>query len=158
MRADRLAALKKTFITTALFVGAVDIAWAIGFSYLRAGTAPQRVLQSVAAGWFGREAAFAGGAGTAAAGLGFHFFNAFVITAIFFAAASWQRWLVRNPAIVGPLYGLGVYVVMNFVVIPLSAIAVMPKPNMIGLASGLFIHVFGVGLPIVLGAGRALRT
>ena len=150
--------MARTFLGTALLVGIVDIAWAIAFAYVRSGTAPQRVLQSVAAGWFGRDAAYAGGAGTAAAGLGFHFFNAFVITAIFFAAAASRRWLVRRPAMTGPLYGIAVYLVMNWVVIPLSAIAVWPKPPLASLAGGLFIHVVGVGLPIALGARRAIRT
>ena len=142
-------------LRTGLLVGTVDIVWAIVFAYLRSGTAPQRVLQSVAAGWFGRDAAYAGGAATAAAGLGFHFFNAFVITAIFFAAAAKLRWLAARPAIVGPIYGVAVYAVMNWVVIPLSAIAVWPRPPLASLAGGLFIHIFGVGLPIALGARRA---
>ena len=146
-----------TFLRTGLLVGTVDIVWAVAFAYVRSGTAPQRVLQSVAAGWFGRDAAYAGGAGTAAAGLGFHFFNAFVITAIFFAAAMSRRWLVTHPLMTGPIYGVAVYAVMNWVVIPLSAIAVWPKPPPASLAGGLFIHVFGVGLPIAFGARRALR-
>lgn len=144
------------YLATALIVGALDITYAILFSYFRSGTSPARLLQSVAAGWFGRDAAFAGGAATAAAGLGFHFFIAFTITAIFFLAASRVPALIRQPAIAGPVYGIGVYLVMNWVVIPLSRIAVRPRPATVVLVSGLLVHMFVIGLPIALGARRAL--
>jgi hypothetical protein len=150
--------MKKTFAATALIVGTLDITYAIAFSYFRSGTTPMRLLQGVASGAFGRDAAFAGGWPTAAAGLGFHFFIAFTITAIFFAAASRQRWLVRAPLLTGPLYGIGVYIVMNRVVIPLSRIGPRPSPALVVLITGLLVHMFVIGLPIALGARRALRA
>jgi uncharacterized membrane protein YagU involved in acid resistance len=140
------------FLVTALIVGTLDITYAILFSYFRSGTPPARLLQSVAAGWFGRDAAFAGGATTAAAGLGFHFLIAFTITAIFFVAARRLPPLVRQPFITGPLYGIGVYIVMNWVVIPLSRIGPRPFPPMAVFVSGLLVHMFVIGLPIALGA------
>jgi hypothetical protein len=148
--------MRKIYLATALIVGTLDITYAIVFSYFRSGTSPERLLQSVAAGWFGRDAAFSGGAPTAAAGLAFHYFIAFTITALFFAAASRLPGLVSRPALVGPLYGIGVYVVMNWVVIPLSRIAVFPRPAPVVLISGLLVHMFLIGLPIALGARRAL--
>ena len=148
--------MKKTFIATALLVGTLDITYAIAFSYFRSGTSPQRLLQSVAAGAVGRDAAFSGGAATAVAGLLFHFFIAFTITAIFFAAASRLRWLVRHPAIWGPLYGIGVYLVMNFVVIPLSRIGPRPLAAPIVLVTGVLVHMFLIGAPIAFGARRAV--
>ena len=148
--------MKKIFVATALLVGTLDITYAIAFSYFRSGTAPQRLLQSVAAGAFGREAAFSGGAATAAAGLAFHFLIAFTITAIFFAAASRLRWLVRHPAIWGPVYGIGVYLVMNFVVIPLSRIGPRPLGAAVVVVTSLLVHMFVIGTPIAFGARRAL--
>lgn len=146
------------YLVTALIVGACDITYAITFSYLRSGVSPQRLLQSVAAGWFGRDAAFAGGWATAAAGLGFHFFIAFTITAIFFLAARSMRWLIERPIITGPLYGIGVYLVMNRVVIPLSKIGPQPWPRTSVLVSGLLVHMFVIGLPIALGARKQDRA
>jgi len=146
------------YLATALIVGTLDITYAILFSYFRSGTPPQRLLQSVAAGWFGRDAAFAGGASTAAAGLGFHFLIAFTITAIFFVAAFRLPALVRRPAIAGPLYGIGVYIVMNWVVIPLSRIGPRPFPAAVVFVSGVLVHMFLIGLPIALGARRALAA
>jgi hypothetical protein len=148
--------MKKTLVATALLVGTLDITYAIVFSYFRSGTSPQRLLQSVAFGWFGRDA-YTGGATTAAAGLGFHFFIAFTITAIFFAAASGMRWLVARPFVSGPLYGIGVYAVMNYVVIPLSRIGPRPLPPASVLISGLLVHMFLIGTPIALGARRSRR-
>jgi hypothetical protein len=144
------------YLTTALIVGTLDITYAIVASYLRAGTSPQRLLQGVAYGWFGRDA-YAGGWTTAAAGLGFHFFIAFTITAIFFAASTRLRWLTARPFISGPVYGIGVYVVMNYVVIPLSRIGLRPFPPMSIFVSGILVHMFVIGTPIALGA-RAWRA
>jgi hypothetical protein len=142
------------YLATALIVGLCDITYAILFSYFRSGTTPQRLLQSVASGWFGR-AAFDGGWATAMAGLGFHFLIALTITAIFFIAASRVPSLVRNPLVTGPLYGIGVYIVMNYAVIPLSKIGPRPFPPASVFISGVLVHMFVIGLPIALGARRA---
>jgi hypothetical protein len=146
-----------TYVATALIAGTFDITYAITFSYWRSGVSPERLLQSVAAGWFGRDAAFAGGAATAAAGLGFHYFIAFTITAIFFLAAARLRWLTSQPAAAGMAYGIGVYVVMNWVVIPLSRIGPRPFPPASVFITGILVHMFLIGTPIALGARRALR-
>jgi len=145
------------YFLTALIVGTLDITYAITISYYRNGTSPQRLLQGVASGWFGR-AAFDGGWATAAAGLGFHFFIAFTITAIFFLAARRLPWLTRNVLITGPIYGLGVYCVMNYVVIPLSKIGPRPFPPISVFVTGVLVHMFVIGLPIAIGARRWART
>jgi hypothetical protein len=152
---DHRPRVKKIYFATAAIVGTLDITYAIVFSYFRSGATPVRVLQSVAAGWFGRDAAIAGGMSTAAAGLGFHFLIAFTITAIFFGLSGLLPWLIRAPWITGPIYGIGVYLVMNFVVIPLSWIGVRPHPPMAVLVPSLLVHMFVIGTPIALGARRA---
>ena len=148
--------MKKIYLATALIVGVLDITYAILFSYFRSGTSPQRLLQGVAFGALGRDA-LSGGWATAAAGLGFHFVIAFTITAIFFLAARRLSWLVVQPSLTGPLYGIGVYVVMNWVVIPLSRIGPRPFPPPPVFVSGVLVHMFVIGLPIALGARRALQ-
>lgn len=148
--------MRKIYLATALIVGVCDITYAITFSYFRSGTSPQRLLQGVASGAFGREA-FNGGWGTAAAGLGFHFLIAFTITALFFFAAARLPALTDRPLLTGPLYGIGVYIVMNWVVIPLSRIGPRPFPAMSVFVSGVLVHMFVIGLPIAIGARRAVR-
>jgi len=146
-----------TLILTWLLVGTGDITYAICYSYWRSGTSPQRLLQSVAAGAVGRDAAFAGGTSTALMGLGFHYFIALTITVIFFLAAKQMRSLVRHPVLTGSLYGIGVYLVMNFIVIPLSKIGPRPLPATLTIVTGVVVHMFVIGTPIAIGARRSFR-
>ena len=154
-RVDHRAGWLRWLTIGALVAGTLDILYAIGFSYARSGVAPSRILKSVAAGAFG-GAAFEGGAGMAAAGLGFHFLNAFLITAAFFLVASRLPGLRRRPVPIGALYGLFVYGVMNYVVIPLSAIGPRPLPPTAIWVTGVLVHMFLIGVPIALAARQAL--
>jgi hypothetical protein len=145
------------FLAGALVAGTLDILYAIGFSYFRSGVAPSRVLQFVASGALG-PAAFQGGSTTAAAGLGFHYLIAFVSTAIYFAAAASQPGLRRRPLLAGALYGLGVYGVMNYVVIPMSQIGPRPAGDAIVVVTGMLVHMIFIGWPIALAARRAFTN
>lgn len=137
-----------------LVAGTLDIAYALGFSYLRSGVAPSRVLHFVASGALG-PAAFQGGLPTALAGLGFHYLNALLITVFFFAAAAVLPVLVRQPVLSGSVYGLAVYGVMNYVVIPLSRIGPRPTPATVVWVTGVLVHMFLIGVPIALAAQKA---
>lgn len=105
-----------------LLAGAFDIIYAfIVYGPASYGLSPQEVLQSVASGWIGRDASRAGGWDTAMLGLGTHFTIATAMAAVYvFAARSFdaltEKWLLW-----GFIYGLILYVAMNYVVAPLSA-------------------------------------
>jgi hypothetical protein len=142
----------RALVFGALTVGTLDLLDAIVFSAFR-GVAPLRVPQSIAAGLLGR-AAFAGGAGTALAGIAIHYFIASSVVATYFLASRRLPSLTRHPLLLGPVYGLVVWVVMNYVVIPLSAIT-MPPLSAARLINGLGIHALGVGLPSALFARAA---
>jgi uncharacterized membrane protein YagU involved in acid resistance len=139
----------RTVLVGGLIAGTLDISYACIFSYIRRGTSPVRVLQSVASGALGRSA-FDGGAKTAALGLVFHFLIATIAAAVYYLASRPLRFLVNQAIICGPLYGVGVYLFMNFVVLPLSAIGSRPPLPLPVLIGGLLIHMFGIGLPIAL--------
>jgi uncharacterized membrane protein YagU involved in acid resistance len=139
----------QTILVGGLIAGTLDISYACIFSYIRRGTSPVRVLQSVASGALGRNA-FDGGAKTAALGLVFHFLIATIAAAVYYLASRPLRFLVNQAIICGPLYGVGVYLFMNFVVLPLSAIGSRPPLPLPVLIGGLLIHMFGIGLPIAL--------
>lgn len=146
---------RKAILYGTLTVGILDILDAVVFFWIRSRVAPARILQSIAAGLIGRQAAATGGVSTAALGLVLHFFIAFAVVLTFYAFSRHARVLTRHSVTSGILYGLGVYAVMNFVVIPLSAIgahSAMPAPVVI---NGLLIHAFGVGLPAALFAKAA---
>jgi len=118
---------------------------------------PAAVWQSVAAGLLGKEAAYAGGNATAALGLALHFFIAFVMALVYVLASRRLRVLVARPLLMGVLYGLALYLVMNFVVVPLSAIG-FHAPNLKGAIRALIPHLLFVGPAIALITARRDST
>ena len=104
-----------------LVCGVLDItqacvAWGIQNHLL-----PYKIFQSVASGLLGPKS-FQGGAKTAALGLFLHFLIAFIWAVIYFVASRRILFLTQRPVIAGLLYGEFVWVMMNCVVVPLSAI------------------------------------
>jgi len=138
-----------------LVVGVLDIADAFIFFGFR-GVSPVRILQGIAGGLLGRDA-FAGGWPTAALGLSLHFLIATVVVAVYVLASRQLVSLVKAPLLTGPLYGLAVWLAMNFVVLPLSA-AGAPTFRTVVVLNGLLIHMVGVGLPSALFARAARRS
>ena len=139
-----------------LIVGVLDILDAFLFFWFRNDVGPVRILQSIAAGAQGRSA-FQGGAASAALGALLHFSIAFVIVTTYFVASRWVKILVRRPVICGVVYGVVVFAVMQFIVVPNSATGGPVRwPPWPVLVNGLLIHAFGVGLPSAL-AARAAR-
>lgn len=131
-----------------LAVGALDLLDAIVFFHFR-GVAAIRIPQSIAAGLLGR-AAYQGGLGTAALGVLLHFFIAFSVVAVYYRISLRIPFLVRHPWRMGALYGLIVYAVMRFVVVPMSAAGAGAPPPLAVVLNGILIHVFGVGMPAAL--------
>jgi uncharacterized membrane protein YagU involved in acid resistance len=137
----------RAILMAGLLAGALDITAAFLVYGLR-GASPVRILQSIASGLLG-VAAFQGGVGTAALGALLHFFIAIVAAAVYYGASRKLGILARRPAISGLLYGVMVYVFMNHVVLPLSAVAKRPfVPSMAAVM--VVIHMLCVGLPIAL--------
>lgn len=138
-----------------LTVGLLDGLDAIVFFGLR-GVSAIQIMQSIASGLLGR-AAYQGGIATAALGTMLHFGIALVVVLVYYVASRSLPALIRQPLVFGPLYGLLVYSVMNFVVLPLSAAVTGPKTLPI-VINGLLIHALGVGLPSALFARLATRA
>lgn len=146
----------KAILVGGLIAGALDITYAFILWWLRARVTPMQILQSVATGLLGK-ASYDGGAGTAILGAFLHFFNALVIAAIFVGASRIWPVLARRATLFGPLYGIGVYLVMNYVVLPLSAFPPRTKPPApVVWITGVLAHMFLIGLPIALAAKRAV--
>ena len=137
----------------ALTVGVLDGLDAIIFFGLR-GVAPTRIFQGIASGLLG-GASFQGGAATVALGVLLHFTVALGIVTTYVVASRRLPDLARRPFVWGPLYGVAAYLVMNYVVIPLSAITPRTPPLAV-VVNGVLIHMLGVGLPAALFA-RAAR-
>ena len=152
-----MSASTRRAIAWVVLAGAVaatcDITYAILF-YGWKGVAAQRILQSVASGLLG-EAAFKGGAPVAALGLALHYGIAIVAAALFWGVGRRWRWLREEPVVTGLLYGIAIYAFMNFVVLPLSAYPFPMNFPLLRTATGLLVHMVGVGLPIALITRRA---
>ena len=116
------------------------------------GLNPIQVLQYIASGALG-PSAFQGGLATAALGTLFHFSIVWVVAAVFVLAARQLEILKTHAVPAGLLYGAAVYFVMNYLVLPLSAVAA--STFHIGLfLNGVIGHALFVGLPISLFARR----
>lgn len=137
-----------------LTAGVLDILDPIVVFWFR-GVSPMTILQSVATGLLGRDA-YKGGAETALLGLGAHMAIMLVIAAIYLLASRRVAVLAQRPFICGPVYGLIVYIAMNYAVVPLSNAGMKP-PAGIMILNQLFAHLVLVGIPIALWARWAAR-
>ncbi|MFC3080649.1 hypothetical protein ACFODL_21325 [Phenylobacterium terrae] len=113
---------------------------------------PLTIGQAIASGLLGR-AAFQGGVGAAVLGAAAHTAILLVAAAAYVLAASRWGLLNRRALVTGPLYGIVVWMVMSWIVVPLSAASLRP-PGAADIAVQLVIHALLVGLPIALAAKR----
>ena len=101
--------------------------------------------QFIASGALG-ESAFAGGIATALLGVLFHYIFSIVIAGVFILSAD-RIPLLRRYLITGSLlYGFGVFIVMNMIVMPLSATPPIPAPTTAQLIVGILDHILIFGL------------
>jgi uncharacterized membrane protein YagU involved in acid resistance len=152
--ADRRTQAALAVLAGGVVAGTLDILFAITFWAVKAGVQPSRILQSVAAGLLGR-ASFAGGWKTAALGLVLHFFIAISMAFVYYLMAT--RWLAltRRPWTFGAVYGFALYLVMNYIVVPLSA-ASPGSRDALWIALSVVVHVLLIGVPIGLAVRRAV--
>lgn len=145
-----------TILYGGLAVAILDGLFALIFYGLILGVKPLRIFQSVASGALGR-ASFDGGTQTFLLGILLHFVVATCIAAVYYVASLKLPVLIHRAVICGLVYGMIAYIVMNYVVIPLSA----ASPGRFSLRTFLpaFIgHAFLVGLPVALIARRSAKV
>lgn len=135
-----------------LACGVLDITQACVAWGLR-GVRPVRVFQSVASGLLGPKS-YQGGLSTAVLGAGLHFLIAFVAAAVYYLASRKLTFLTEHFVLWGLIYGEAVFLFMNFVVLPLSAIHRVPQFTAALIVTGPIGHLFLVGLPIALAVRR----
>ena len=140
-----------------LVAGAFDITYACVFWAIKAGAPPSRIFQSVAKGLLG-PASFRGGAATAALGLFLHFFIALTMSVVYYFAARQWAPLYKYPLRCGAAYGLLLYVVMNYVVVPLSRAGGGGSQDGLWVALSILVHMFLIGVPIAYFTRRALTS
>lgn len=135
-----------------LACGVLDITQACVAWGIQNHARPSRIFQAVAAGLLGPQS-FQGGTKTAILGGFLHFLIAFIWAAIYYIASRKLTILVDRPVLFGLLYGEFVWLMMNFVVIPLSQTHRGPF-TAAAIITGPIGHLFLVGLPIALAVRR----
>ena len=110
----------RTILWIGLAAGTLDITENLVFSQLR-GVSPWRVFQYIASGLIGTQA-FQGGWETVLLGVSVHYAIALAWTGVFYVAARKFAIVMRRPVLSGLLYGGVVYLIMNFIVVPLSGV------------------------------------
>ena len=135
-----------------LIAGMLDAVDGFVAYYFAAGFNPIQVLQFIASGFYG-AAAFQKGISGALVGLLAHFFIAFAAAAIYVGANLFLPMLRRDLVMWGTIYGAAVFIVMNFVVLPHTAVlkSLLSLPL---LLNGVLGHALFVGLPIAWAARR----
>jgi hypothetical protein len=115
-----------------------------------------RPWKGVASGLLG-PAAREGGMEMVVLGAALHFFICFGGAALLYLLVSRLRFIPRQWVVLGVLYGIAVLLVMNYVILPLSAIGrgIYPLDQ---LHIHAFWHIVLVGLPTAFFVSRALKV
>ena len=132
-----------------LTAGALDLAQAMTLF-------GARIPLVIAGGLLGRDALH-GGVGTYVLGILLHFFIACSAAAVYFGASRPLGFLKEHPLVCGLAFGAGVELVMNLVVLPLSALHARGPYKLQDLILGLVVHMVVVGLPISFSVWRFAR-
>jgi len=140
---------RKILVAT-LVAGALDILSACVYTLI-AGRSPMTMLKGLASAILG-NGAVTGGAGVALAGLLLHFAIMAAMVAFFVIAANRLPVLKARWLLAGIAYGIGLWAVMNLIVLPLRFGWHPFTP--LGLAEQFFSHIVLVGIPIAWFARR----
>jgi hypothetical protein len=130
-------------VWSGLIVGTLDIFAAIALS----GVGATRVLRFISSGLFGRDVAVGGGDMMVVLGLLFHYLIAFTWTIIYFFIFPKIYPLIKSRPTMAFVYGLCIWLVMNLIVLKLSAIATGPF-NWIGFMRGAAVLILMIGVPL----------
>ena len=145
----------ETIVYGGLAVAILDFLFAFVFYGRILGVKYIRIFQSVAAGFLGR-ASYDGGLRTFVFGLAIHCVVAAGIATVYYLASRKLPVLIHHAVLCGLIYGLIAYLVMNYVVIPLSAIGLRPFNFRVFLPA-FIAHAVLVGLPVALIARHSAK-
>jgi hypothetical protein len=142
------SSIAKPIALSVLIAGTLDISDALIFFGLR-GAPPIALLQAIASGLLGPSAR-RGGLTTAALGLAIHYTITLAWATLFVLAARRFTALSRHAVFTGLAYGLLIYAIMNFVVLPHTRVGGHPSHAVPVLINAVAALLFCMGLPIAL--------
>lgn len=147
---------KKSFIKrlvfTALTAGTLDIAAAMLNFFISTGKNPEPVLRFIASGVFGKDA-FSDNAWMPYFGLFFHYCIATTWTILFFMAYPKIKLLSKNWIVSGSVYAVVVWILMTYVVLPLSNVPQLPF-DLVKALVAIAILIVCIGMPISYSAKK----
>ncbi len=147
----------KTALQAGLLVGSLDISAAFIQFYIKTGKGPTAVLKYIASGVFGKDA-FTGGNDMVAWGFVFHYIIAISFTLFFFWLVRQWHFLLNSRILTGILYGIFMWTVTQFIVLPLSKIpALKIKPVNAIIAITILIVCIGIPLSLLAQKKKILR-
>jgi hypothetical protein len=114
------------------------------------------VCRNIAGGLLGPQARH-GGIGTWLLGLFLHFFIATTIALVYCLSSLKLTFLRDHFFVCGIFYGMAAYLVMNLIVLPLSAYHSRGPYPLHALLQGILVHMFLIGLPIAFINARLSR-
>lgn len=144
----------RTLLPAALGIGTLDLLFAWGY-WAGKGVTLINILHSIAAGWYGK-ASYQMGTASAVVGALSHYAIMLAFVLAYWFAAVRIPLLRTHPWRCGLAYGLGIYALMSFVVLPLSAAGNPDFRNTAWVASSIAMHLL-IGVLCAFAARRALR-
>lgn len=138
-----------TILWIGLVAGTLDITENLLYNATRHVT-PTMIFRYIASGLVGVPTALKLGGAALTLGVVIHFCIALTWTAIFYAASAKIPALVKHAVISGLAYGVVVYLVMNFLVLPLTRIPPRRPPTLVSVVNALLPLLFCIGLAISL--------
>jgi hypothetical protein len=136
-----------TIIRATIISGVLDATAGVVIYWIYKGLNPLQVLQYIASGIFG-PSVINGSFLYVFIGLVLHFVIAFMFTCAYYLAFPFIKSFATNTIVNGLIYGVFIWVVMNYIVLPISSIPHSPKDFVSVLE--LIWHSTLVGLPIAI--------
>ncbi|RDS80623.1 hypothetical protein [Dyella psychrodurans] len=154
---SRAVAVNRFIASAALMVfllASADLIFACTYWHQLYAVPWSRLVQNIAAGLLGKRS-FAGGAPTVVLGALLQYFMMSIMVGAYYAISTRMHVLRERPWQYGLLYGVVLFVVMNFIVLPLSA---APKGPVVPswIVGSVVVHLI-IGVSIAHGARWAVR-
>jgi hypothetical protein len=148
-----MASAVVSVVRVGLIAGTLDITENIAFNAFRHIT-PVMIFQFIASGLTGAWA-FHAEIASVALGVAIHYTIALFWTALYYAASRWIVILIRRPVVCGLLYGTVVYLIMNFVVLPMTRVPhAHAAMTLASRVSGVLALLLCIGLTVGLLTAR----
>ena len=139
-------------VVLALAFGTLDLVDALCFWGLSMDVEPIHIFQGIASGLLG-SSAFHGGVTVAVLGALIHYTGYFLLLGLYYMALRRFPVLARQPYAYGLLYGLTTYLVVHYLILPMSAYhivtgfylagfvnSILAQSIFVGIASGFLAH------------------